>query len=242
MKRSNGAATIEDDTRAPAPPAAATDVYRRAQLHELTETDRAWRAADSWRRVASGALCTAVLAVLLAVVLAGKSQHDVVVYRESPHGLALMSEGVQTRTPLESSVEHQLSLWVSDVRDVPGTDVELARRNAHNALVMTQKESPANQKLVVQFRSPENPADLGAKLKRTVEGVVASPVSGTRSYMLGWVEVVEPQGKPAETWRCSGSAAIAPPSIPTDVELAAVDPAGVFVEDYALHCQSAEGR
>jgi type IV secretory pathway TrbF-like protein len=218
------------------------DPYRAAQLAEATEAERAWRSADSWRRIASGSICAAVLSGLVAVVLAGKSQHDVLVYRETPRGIALMSEGVQTRTPLESSVEHQLGLWVTDVRDVPGTDDALAQRNAHQALVMTAKDSVANRNLVALFQSPDNPSALGSKERRTVQGVVASPVAGTQTYMVGWTELLEVQGKAAQTWRCSGSIAIAPPALPTDVALAAIDPAGVFVEDYELHCQPAEGR
>jgi type IV secretory pathway TrbF-like protein len=218
------------------------DPYRAAQLAEAMESERAWRAADSWRRIASGCICALIVALLVVLVLAGKSQHDVIVYRETPRGIALMSEGVQTRTPLQSSVEHQLGLWLEDVRDVPGGDVELARRNAHNALVMTAKDSTANQKLVTLFRSPENPVDLGTTMTRTVEGdPVASPVVGTQSYLVGWMELSLPQREAAQLWRCSGSIAIAPPSLPTDVELAAIDPAGVFVEDYELHCRPAEG-
>ncbi|MFZ1124191.1 MAG: VirB8/TrbF family protein [Candidatus Baltobacteraceae bacterium] len=239
----NGAAGLVSDgghTNAAGPPTAA-DPYRAAQFAEATEAERAWRAADSWRRIASGCICALVIALLVVLVLAGKSQHDVVVYRETPHGIALMSEGVQTRTPLQSSVEHQLGLWLEDVRDVPGGDVALARRNAHNALVMTAKESPANQKLVGLFRSPENPVDLGASMTRTVEGdLVASPVTGTQSYIVGWMELAQRQRKAAQLWRCSGSIAIAPPLLPTDVEFAAIDPAGVFVEDYEWHCQPTE--
>jgi type IV secretory pathway TrbF-like protein len=242
VRRTNGAAaTVERLNEEVAPARAADDPYRAAQLAEATEAQRAWRSADSWRRVASGSLCATVVALLAVVVLAGKSQHDVVVYRETPHGIALMSEGVQTRTPLQSSVEHQLGLYFEDVRDVPGGNADLARRNAHNALVMTAKDSPADQKLVAFFRSSDNPVDLGAKMSRTVEDFVASPVSATQAYILAWAEVGQAQGKAPQRWRCSGSAAIATPQIPTDVELAAVDPAGVFVEDYEWHCSPAEG-
>jgi hypothetical protein len=242
VRSANGIATAESAIEAAKPQRPADDPYRAAQFAEQAEVERAWRAADSWRRAASASICATVVALLAVLVLAGKSQHDVIVYRESPHGVALMSEGVQTRTPLESSVEQQLGLWVADVRDVPGTDAELARRNAHAALVFTAKDSPANRDLVALLRSPENPVDLGSKEKRTVEGVVASPVAGTHTYMLGWTELLEVQGKAAQVWRCSGSVAIATPAFPTDIELAAVDPAGVFVEDYELHCQPAEVR
>ena len=219
-----------------------SDVYRAAQVHELSEIARARRSEDRWQLIAAGLVIGLLAVIALAVSLASKYQHDVLVYRETPHGIALMSEGVQTRTPLESSVEHQLGLWVSDFRDVPGTDDKLAQRNAHNALVMTEKDSPAHQKLVALFQSPENPSTLGLTEKRTVAKVVASPVSGTSSYMIGWIEELEVQGKDAQTWRCAGSVAIAPPQLPTDTELAAIDPAGVFVRDYSLHCQPAESR
>ncbi len=211
--------------------------YREAQIADLADAERAWRMVDSYRRTQSALICLLVVVALVCVVLAGKSQHDVIIYRESPHGIALMSEGVQTRTPLESSVEHQLGLWLEDVRDVPAGDVELARRNAHNALIMSEKDSPAARDLVTLFRSDQNSADLGAKLTRTVEDFIASPVVGTHTYMLGWREIVEPQGKAAQSWRCSGSVGITPPSIPNDVELGGIDPAGVFVEAYQLQCQ-----
>ncbi len=242
MRSANGFAATEGATEAATPQRPVEDPYRSAQFASSLEAERAWRSADSWRRIASGSICATVVALLIVLVLAGKSQHDVIVYRETPHGVALMSEGVPTRTPLESSVEQQLGLWVADVRDVPGTDAELARRNAHAALVFTAKDSPANRDLVELLRSSENPVDLGAKEKRTVEGVVASPVAGTHTYMLGWTELLEMQGKTAQVWRCSGSVAIATPAFPTDIELAAIDPAGVFVEDYELHCQPAEAR
>ena len=218
------------------------DPYRAAQLADFSDVARAWAMVDSGRREKAALICALVLALVADVVLAGKSQHDVVVYRESPHGVALMSEGVQTRTPLESSVEHQLGLWLADVRDVPGTDDALAQRNAHNALVMTAKESPADRDIVALFRSDQNPSALGAKMTRTVVGFVASPVVGTHTYVLGWNELVEPRGGSPQSWSCSGSVAIATPEIPSDVVVGAIDPAGVYVEAYQLQCKPASAR
>jgi hypothetical protein len=102
---------------------------------------------------------------------------------------------------------------------------------------MTAKDSQADRSLRALFQSDENPVDLAAKMTRASDNFVASPVPGTHSYILGWTERTQVVGKPPVSWRCSGSASIAAPEIPTDVTLAAVDPAGVFVEAYSFHCQ-----
>jgi type IV secretory pathway TrbF-like protein len=214
---------------------AADDPYRAAQLAAFFDAERAWKAYDSIRRWLSGSLCLLALSSTANVVLALKPVHEVANYRETSNEITFGGESSHSRTPLSSSVEHALGLWLQRVRNAD-SDVELMRQNSHLALVTTAKGSPAAVQLTSFLQSDQNPADLGQKMTRTVTSFAASAVSGTNSYQLAWSELTTERGK-SQPWHCFGSAAIAPPLIPTDPAIGAVNPSGTYVTGYELHCQ-----
>jgi type IV secretory pathway TrbF-like protein len=219
----------------------ADDPSRAAQIASLFDAERAWQAYDSTRRWLSGAICVAGALSVAVVVLAFKDQHDVAVYWASPKDIALAAGAVQgSRIPQESWIENALQRWVERVRNAD-SDLELMRQNAHLALVTTAKDSPAAQQLTAFLQSDQNPADIGQHVTRGVASFIASPVSGTHSYLIGWSETVVPHGKAPQPWHCTGSIGIAPPLIPTDPAIGQINPAGVYVTGYSLHCVPGTG-
>lgn len=219
--------------------ASGSDPYEAAQLEDLSAIDRARRDADSWRRVASAALLVSCGLVLACIVLASKSQHDVLVYRETSRGLSYQNEALQMRTPSQLAIEAQLASFIKAVRNVPGVDYALDDQNVGLALQMTVDASPAhaNQDIRAYFLNDgNNPKKLGmaGEVRTVLEPVIASPISA-QTWTVSWAEETTLAGrKPTRAFH-QGTLTIAPPSIPTDPQVAVINPAGVAIEQFDLH-------
>jgi len=216
-----------------------SDLYEAAQLHELGETQRAYKSADSWRRLASGLMIAVVGLILLCVVLASRYQHDVLVYRETAHGLSYQNEALQTRTPSQLAVEAQLVAFVKAIRNVPGVDYALVDQNVLLALQMTADAAPAHahQDMIAYFSdAANNPKLLGkdGEIRTVLDPVIASPISA-QTWTISWAEETTKPGHKAARVFHQGTLTIAPPMIPTDPQIASVNPAGVEVVQFDLH-------
>ena len=215
------------------------DPYVAVQIADLGELQRAYQNADSWRRIASVALFCVLSLIVVCVVLASRYQRDVLVYRESSHGLSYENEAIQTRTPSQIAVEAQLTAFVKAIRNVPGIDYALVDQNVLLALQMTADVAPehAHQDMVAYFLdAAHNPKLLGrdGMVRTVLNPVIASPVS-RQTWTISWAEEVRESGqKPKRTFH-QGTVTIAEPMIPTDPQVAAIDPAGVEVVQYDLH-------
>jgi type IV secretory pathway TrbF-like protein len=141
-----------------------TDSYAAAQIADLGELQRAYRNADSWRRIASVALFSVLSLIFVCALLASRYQRDVLVYREGTHGLSYENEAIQSRTPSQLAVEAQLAAFVKAIRNVPGIDYALVDQNVLLALQMTADIPPehAHQDMVAYFLdAAHNPKLLG---------------------------------------------------------------------------------
>jgi type IV secretory pathway TrbF-like protein len=215
------------------------DPYAAAQLADLGELQRAYRNADSWRRIASAAILAVLSLVFVCASLASRYQRDVLVYRESMHGLSYEDEAIQTRTPSQLAVEAQLTAFVKAIRDVPGIDYALVDQNVLLALQMTADVAPehAHQDMVAYFLDvAHNPKLLGKDgiIRTVLDPVIASPVS-SQTWTISWAEEARESGQKPKRSFHQGTVTIAEPTIPTDPQVAAIDPAGVEVVQYDLH-------
>jgi len=216
-----------------------SDAYEAAQLDDLSETEKAEKRADSWRRVASGAMLAILGLIVVCVILSSKYQHDVLVYRETSHGLSYQDEAQQIRTPSQLAIEAQLGSFVKAIRNVPGVDYALVDQNVALALEMTVDVQPAHAHtdMIAYFTDKaNNPKLLGAagEVRTVLDPVIASPISAN-TWTLSWAEQVSKPGeKPSRSFH-QGTLTIAPPTIATDPQLAAINPAGVEVVQADLH-------
>ena len=219
-------------------PQSPVDPYAAAQFDGLSDSERAWGVARSFRRLSSGLAISLIIALIAIIVLASKYQHDVLVFRETPRGLSYAGEPQQVLAPDQLAIEQQLGAWIKAVRNVPGLDYALVDQDVALALLMTADVSPAHAHtdILSYFRDPaNNPKLLGKTETRTVlDPVIASPISGTQSWTLTWIEETTKSGVKSRKFR-EGTVMIAPPSIPTDRQTAALDAAGVVVIQDDLH-------
>jgi type IV secretory pathway TrbF-like protein len=215
------------------------DPYAAEQLADLGELQRAYRNADSWRRIASVALFAVLSLIFICALLASRYQHDVLVYREGTHGLSYENEAIQTRTPSQLAVEAQLAAFVKAIRNVPGIDYALVDQNVLLALQMTADVAPehAHQDMVAYFLdAAHNPKSLGkdGMIRTVLDPVIASPISH-QTWTISWAEEERESGQKFKRSFHQGTVMIAEPMIPTDPQVAAIDPAGVEVVQYDLH-------
>jgi len=215
------------------------DPYEKAQLADLEDLEKSERDADSWRRVASVEAIAVVGMVGLCLLLGSHSQHDVLVYREGVTGLSYQNEAIQTRTPSQLAVEAQLVSFVKAVRSVPGIAYALVDQNVELALQMTADSAPAHahQDMIAYFTDPtDNPKTLGknGEVRTVLDPVIASPVN-PHSWVVIWGEEDRLQGQRPHRSMHQGTITIADPVIPTDPQVASIDPAGVEVIQYDLH-------
>jgi type IV secretory pathway TrbF-like protein len=214
--------------------------YSEAQAADLGEAERAYRSADSWRRVASIEGLALIAMTLALVLLTTRSQHDVFVFKENSHGqLSYQDEAVQRRSPSQLAVEAQLGAYIKAIRDVPGLDLALVDRNVTLALSMTADVQPAraHQDLLAYFTDPTNNPKLISRdgtVRAVLDPVIVSPISNL-TYTVSWGEETrKPSGKPSREFH-QGTVTIADPVLPTDPQVAAINPAGVIVVEQALH-------
>jgi type IV secretory pathway TrbF-like protein len=215
------------------------DPYAAAQIADLGELRRAYRNADSWRRIACAAIISVLSLIFVCALLASRYQRDVLVYRESTHGLSYQDEAIQTRTPSQVAIEAQLTAFVKAIRNVPGIDYALVDQNVLLALQMTVDVAPehAHQDMVSYFLdATHNPKLLGkdGMIRTVLDPVIASPVS-SRTWTISWAEEVRESGQKPKRSFHQGTVTISDPMIPTDPQIAAIDPAGVEVVQYDLH-------
>lgn len=215
------------------------DPYVATQLADFGDLQRAYRNADSWRRIASVALFAVLSLIFVCALLASRYQRDVLVYREGTYGLSYENEALQTRTPSQLAIEAQLAAFVKAIRNVPGIDYALVDQNVLLALQMTADLTPehAHQDMVAYFLdASHNPKLLGKNgMVRTVlDPVIASPISH-QTWTMSWAEEVRDPGQKTKRIFHQGTVMIAEPMIPTDPQVAAIDPAGVEVVQYDLH-------
>lgn len=216
------------------------NAYAEAQAADLGEAERAYRSADSWRRVASIEGLALIAMTLALVLLTTRSQHDVLVFKENSHGqLSYQDEAVQRRSPSQLAVEAQLGAYIKAIRDVPGLDLALVDRNVMLALSMTADVQPARAHgdLLAYFTDPANNPKLIAHdgtVRTVLDPVIVSPISNL-TYTVSWGEETrKPSGKPTRVFH-QGTVTIADPVLPTDPQVAALNPAGVIVVEQALH-------
>jgi hypothetical protein len=213
--------------------ASESNPYREAQVEDLREIEQAWKAADFSRRIATGAGLFLGLS-LFANVVQATHLGDPPVYVRTATGIALDQQARRTRSVTQAEIEHQLVLWIGDVRTIPSTDWDLVDVDATNAFVMTAPRSLAYDKLQALFTT-YNPKVLGRTFSRTVVRAQAAQIGGSSSYTLAVVEKWTPVSGSSFLSSYVGTLTIAPvPQIPTDVTIGAIDPAGVAVIDYDL--------
>jgi hypothetical protein len=229
----------KDGMKTTLPESAGVSPYVEAQVEDLRENARAWSMVDASRRI------IASLVILLGLSGAGNviqatRPHDVEVYGDAgKDGLRLMGSAQATRTPSELNIEHQLVLWLSDMRDVPGNDWDLVDRNVHDAFAMTASASPAFS-AENAYLAAHNPKEAGKRFTRTIVRAEASRIQGTWDYAIVAVEKIERNAQTTVS-PYTGTVQIAPdPQIPADERLGAIDPAGVFVVRYDLHWSDPE--
>lgn len=177
--------------------------------------------------------------IVICVILATRYQHDVLVYRETTHGLTYQNEAMQTRTPSQLAIEAQLGAFVKAVRNIPGLDYALVDQNVLLALQMTADVAPqhAHQDMLAYFSNQaNNPKLLGknGEIRTVTDPVIVSPVSA-QTWTVSWAEELVQPGKRLTKTFHQGTVMIADPLIPTDPQIAAINPAGVAVIQYDLH-------
>lgn len=206
--------------------------YQAARTRELSVTAKISKEARSWRRIAFALTGGLVISLMLNFVLGVKNQHDVLVYRDDDHGLHVMSEAMNTRTPTRLEIEAQIVHWISALRDVPGGgDYAAVDRDLQNVLAGTQADSHALQ-TIRAFYTAQNPKVLSANLSRTVHGVGVNAYTAN-TYSVQWSETLR-LGSRTDERRYTGTVTIATPRIPDDPAVGLLNPAGVYVTDYDL--------
>ena len=230
----NGKAVNPPTTRA-----SKVDAHVADQTLALSETQKAQGVADSWRRVASGAILAIIGLVLAIVILATRYQHDVFVYQNGSHGLTFEGQAAQVVTPSQGAIEAQIGAFVKAYRNVPGLDYALDDQNVLLALQMTVDVAPqhAHQDTVAHFTDKaNNPKLLGQSgtIRTVLDPVIVSPIS-EQTYTVSWAEEVTTVGHASRRDFHQGTVMIAPPVIPTDAAIAATNPAGVAIIQKDLH-------
>lgn len=173
------------------------------------------------------------------IVLASKNQHDVLVYRDGSRGLSYQGQALQAPPPSQVAIQAQLGAYVKAVRNVPGVDYPLVDQNVTLALEMTVDSAPthAHQDIVAYFTDKaNNPKLLGAagEVRTVLDPVIVSPIS-QQTYTISWAEETKlPSQKPVRVFH-QGTATIQPATIPTDPQIAAINPAGVQIVQSELH-------
>lgn len=201
--------------------------------------DRANKDSQFHRRLSILFGSVSLLLTVVVIVLAFKNQHDVLVFRDTKSGLAYAGEPQQSLTPDEAEIEGQLASWLKACRDVPGIDYALVDRNYNLCTGMMADVPPVNAYTrMVSFLNEDtnNPKKVGKDTIRTVlDPVIASPIPGTRTWTLVWVEETEKNGvKQPRKWQ-QGTVTIADPRITTDRTKAAEGLTGVTVIQANLH-------
>jgi type IV secretory pathway TrbF-like protein len=209
-----------------------------AQKADYTEKERKRIEAVSWRRFASAGMIANIILAIAVVVLAQKYQHDVVVFRETPHGFSYAGQASEELTPSNFAIASQLGEFVRAYRDVPGDDLQV-NRNVERLLIMTADSPPyhALSDMRAHFQQEENnPKVLRKDFTRTVRlNVDALHDPGTNTWRMTWIEDMTKNGN-VTTSIHEGALTIAPqPRLPTDQQVASADPAGIVVVQDELH-------
>jgi type IV secretory pathway TrbF-like protein len=231
MMSMNGAATALPSTAEANPDEA-------AQRAGYAENSRKAIDAATWRRVASGAIVLAFLALVAVAILANKYTHDVFVFERTPHGLVYNGQASEELTPSNFDIASQLGYWVRAKRDVPGDDL-MVDRNVEllEATTADYGQDHALSDLKSEL-SANNPKIERKDYTRTVDpNVDALHQPGTNTWLLTWIEyVTKKNGTQEPPSLHHGEVVILPDArIPTDNEHVDLDPAGVTVVRYELH-------
>ena len=215
-------------------PAEAQDEYRNAQTVDQGIAERAYRDIDFLRRYIAITSAVAILALLTVAILAAKDHTEVLVYRDDGNGtMTLMGYAGINRTPSAPAVQHAISRWLQNVRDLPAMDPTLAARNHNDALIMVARGSDADTRLHAYFTVSD--AAIAAKsMQRTVTRTHVDKRTDI-TYDVAWTEQTTVTGGATTSNAYQGSVTLAaPPAAPTDPLLGESNPAGVFIATYLL--------
>ena len=210
------------------------DEYRDAQLIDIGIAERAYRERDTARRYNVISSAVAVLALLVAAILAGKDHTEALVYRDDGQGaMRLLGYAGTNSAPSAPAVQHALSRWLQNVRDIPAMDPTLAARNHNDALIMVARGSDADTRLHAYFTV--NDAAIAAKsMQRTVTRAHVDRRTDI-TYDATWTEQTTVSGGATSVNTYQGTITLAaPPAAPTDPLLGESNPAGVFITTYLL--------
>jgi type IV secretory pathway TrbF-like protein len=212
---------------------------RYEQRADYTENARKRIEAVSWRRAFAGVSIVAILLAISNIVQASKYHTDVLVFRETPHGISYAGQAAQELTPSNNATASALGEFVACRRGVPGDDA--AVDTCVNMLeITTADQAPfhAHSDLLADLAKEENnPKFQRKQFTRAVRRLdtVETHIPNTNSWQIQWIEDTTRDGKVTSSLH-NGEITIAPnPRLPTDQQSVNADPSGIVVVEYDLH-------
>ena len=141
---------------------------------------------------------------------------------------------VATKERADESVKHQLALWLTYIRGIPGDNADLVNANVNKMFTMIQKDSQATV-AARDYLTTQNPLTFAkAGITRTIIKVEVSKV-GDLAYRIAWQERTSKRGSPDPYQAFSGTVQLAqPPAVPADPVIGQENPAGIYIKSYDL--------
>ncbi len=221
------------------PSAEGADPYVAARDYSLDEAARERTTARSWRRVASTSLVLSLGLVANNVVTTAKLRgpaEALVLTQDDRGAMRLLGRAGEAPVPSDIALQAGVRTWLEDVRSIPGIDYALAQEQKRIVLAMTDANGPVRTEVDT---CTANAAKLGKYEIRAVSSVDVTPLpvsagAPARTYIVRWAEQTTKTAD-VTTAQHSGQVTIANnAAIPTDPQVAVLNPAGVYVEQKAL--------
>lgn len=205
-------------------------------LVEYSLLDNERRTAQSWRRAFFSSMLV-IVGMLSLVFFLTTRDHSTppMLYKEDASGdIALIGAAGSNLHPADLSVKHQLALWLTYIRGIPGDNADLVNANVNKMFTMIQKDSQATV-AARDYLTTQNPLTFAkAGITRTIIKVEVSKV-GDLAYRIAWQERTSKRGSPDPYQAFSGTVQLAqPPAVPADPVIGQENPAGIYIKSYDL--------
>ena len=231
--------TSSTNGHAAEPSAEGADPYVAARDHAFDEAARERKTARSWRRLATASLVVSLGLLTNNVVTTAKLRgpaEALVLTQDDRGAMRLLGRAGEAPVPSDVALQAGVRTWLEDVRSIPGIDYALAREQKNTVLAMTDANAPIRTEVDA---CAANAAKLGKYEIRAVSSVDVTPLpvsagAPARTYIVRWTEQTTTTAG-VTTAQHSGQVTIAnSATIPTDPQVAVLNPAGVYVEQKAL--------
>ncbi|MGO9900177.1 MAG: VirB8/TrbF family protein, partial [Solirubrobacteraceae bacterium] len=213
-------------------PSEGADPYVAARDYALDEAARERTTARSWRRLAMASLVVSLGLLVNNIVTTAKLRgpaEALVLTQDDRGAMRLLGRAGEAPVPSDVALQAGVRTWLEDVRSIPGIDYALAREQRNTVLAMTDANGPVRTEVDT---CAANAAKLGEYEIRAVSSVDVTPLpvsagAPARTYIVRWAEQTTTTAG-VTTAQHSGQVTIANnATIPTDPQVAVLNPAGV---------------